>query len=63
MDKQETPRQKKINKVLQDIFSQDYKKFKLIISDNASKDKNYEICKKWLKKKKNIKTNISPKPE
>ena len=38
--------EEKINKVLQDIFSQDYKKFKLIISDNASKDKTYEICKK-----------------
>jgi len=47
--------EEKINKVLQDIFSQDYKKFKLIISDNASKDKTYDICKKWLKKKKNIK--------
>ena len=47
--------EEKINKVLQDIFSQDYKKFRLIISDNASKDKTYEICKKWLKKKKNIK--------
>ncbi len=44
----------KINEVLEDIFSQEYKKFKLIISDNASDDKTYEICEKWLKKEKNI---------
>ena len=44
----------KINEILEYIFSQDYKKFKLIISDNASEDKTYEICEKWLKKEKNI---------
>ena len=46
---------KNINKVLENIFKQDLKNFSLIISDNFSSDGTYEICKKWAKKKSQIK--------
>jgi len=46
--------QKNINKSLKKIYSQSFKNFNLYISDNASTDKTYEICKRWKKKKKNI---------
>ena len=48
--------------MLEDLFSQNYKNFNLIISDNASEDNSYQISmngqKKikifsWLDKKKN----------
>ena len=46
---------KNINKILKNIFEQNYKNFILLISDNFSNDGTYEICKKWAKKKKQIK--------
>ena len=47
--------EKRINKALKNIYSQSYKNFNLYISDNASTDGTYKICKIWQKKKKNIK--------
>ena len=46
--------EKKVGKVLEDLFSQNYKNFYLIISDNASEDNSYQICNEWAKKNKNI---------
>ena len=46
--------EKKIGKVLEDLFSQNYRNFYLIISDNASEDNSYQICNEWAKKNKNI---------
>ncbi len=47
--------EKLVNKALTSIFSQTYRNFNLYISDNASSDNTYKICKIWQKKKKNIK--------
>ena len=46
--------EKKINFVLEKIFSQKYQNFNLIISDNASTDNTFQICNEWAKKNKNI---------
>ena len=40
-----------INNVLKNIFSQNLSNFDLIISDNCSNDGTYEVCKKWAKKR------------
>ncbi len=47
--------EKLINKALTSIFSQTYRNFNLYISDNASSDNTYKICKIWQKKKKILK--------
>ena len=47
--------EKNIEKTLFEIFNQNFKNFILIISDNKSNDKTFHICKKWARKKKNIK--------
>ena len=45
---------KKVNKILNFLFRQSYKNFKIIISDNCSNDRTVEICKKVEKKGKNL---------
>jgi len=46
--------EKRVNKILNFLFRQSYKNFKIIISDNCSNDRTLEICKKWKKKRKNL---------
>lgn len=46
--------EKRVNKILNFLFRQSYKNFKIIISDNCSNDRTVEICKKWEKKGKNL---------
>lgn len=52
-----------INEALQGIIGQDYKNFEIIISDDKSTDKTYNIIEKFYKKYKNlfrIKINKNP---
>ena len=42
--------QKTIDKILKSIINQSYKNLEIVISDNNSSDKTYEICKKYEKK-------------
>lgn len=57
--------EKSIHKTIESILSQTFTNFELIISDNASTDSTYEICKEFERKDKRIrciqqKNNMGP---
>jgi glycosyltransferase involved in cell wall biosynthesis len=47
--------EKTIEKIIKSILNQTIQDFEVIISDNASKDKTLEICKKYAKNDTRIK--------
>jgi len=57
--------EKSVRKTIESVLSQTFKNFELIISDNASTDSTYEICKEFEEKDKRIrciqqKNNMGP---
>ena len=53
--------EKSIGKALNSIINQDYENIEIIISDNASTDKTFDICKKFILKDSRIKYNLLSK--
>jgi glycosyltransferase involved in cell wall biosynthesis len=53
--------EKSIGKALNSLINQDYENIEIIISDNASTDKTFDICKKFILKDSRIKYNLLPR--
>ena len=56
---------KSVRKTIEAVLSQTFRNFELIISDNASTDSTYKICKEFEKKDKRVrcvqqKNNMGP---
>ena len=53
--------EKSIGKALSSLINQDYENIEIIISDNASTDKTFDICKKFILKDSRIKYSRLPR--
>lgn len=53
--------EKSIGKALNSLINQDYENIEIIISDNASTDKTFDICKKFILKDSRIKYSLLPR--